>query len=149
MGLEVKIHDAQTSILRELLFVQSAGYADLQKPTGLSSDHFNFHITKLVALDLVEKVQRGQYRLSPRGKEYANKLDTDERTIERQPKVAVILALERMSRGKRQFLFQQRLKEICCPPPTRSPSDILVVIDGSLFSVVLDLSKGEEHDAAQ
>lgn len=110
MSLEVKIHDAQTSILRELLFVQSAGYAQLQKPTKLTSDHFNFHISKLVALELVEKVARGQYRLTPKGKEYANKLDTDDHTIERQPKSAVILAIEQEQNGKRTFLFQERLK---------------------------------------
>lgn len=110
MSIEVKIHDAQTSILRELLFVKEAGYAELQKPTGLSSDHFNFHITRLVELDLVEKVGRGRYRLTHKGKEYANKLDTDNKTIERQPKVAVLLAVEREVNGERQLLFQQRTK---------------------------------------
>ncbi len=110
MSLEVKIHAAQTSILRELLFLPHAGYSELQKPTGLSSDHFSFHIARLVDYGLVEKVSRGKYRLSPKGKEYANKLDTDSKTIERQPKVAVLLAIEREFRGQRQLLFQERLK---------------------------------------
>ena len=106
MAYEAKIHDAQTSILRELLFRPAAGYAELQKPTGFSSDHFNFHIARLVEIGYVQKVTRGKYRLTPRGKEYANKLDTDQNTIERQPKSAVILAIERG--GK--WLFQERLK---------------------------------------
>lgn len=110
MSHEVKIHDAQTSILRELLFVPEATYAELQKPTGLSSDHFNFHIGRLVDLKLVEKKERGRYRLAHKGKEYANKLDTDNKTIERQPKVAVLLAVERELDGKMQLLFQQRTK---------------------------------------
>jgi 8-oxo-dGTP pyrophosphatase MutT (NUDIX family) len=110
MSIEVKIHEAQTSILRELLFVQQAGFAELQKPTGLSSDHFNFHIARLVELHLVEKVARGKYRLTHKGKEYANKLDTDNKTIERQPKVAVLLAVEREVKGEKQLLFQQRTK---------------------------------------
>jgi 8-oxo-dGTP pyrophosphatase MutT (NUDIX family) len=110
MSLEVEVHGAQTSILRELLFVKDAGYAQLQKPTGLTSDHFNFHIARLVNLGLVEKVARGKYRLSHRGKEFANKLDTDERKIERQPKVAVILAAEREVKDSKQYLFQERLK---------------------------------------
>lgn len=110
MSLDIKIHDAQTSILRELLFVTGAGYAELQKPTGLASDHFNFHIARLVDLALVEKVERGHYRLTARGKEYANKLDTDNKTVERQPKVAVLLAIERRANGKRELLFQERLK---------------------------------------
>jgi 8-oxo-dGTP pyrophosphatase MutT (NUDIX family) len=110
MSLELELHGAQASILRELLFVQEAGFAQLQKPTGLTSDHFNFHIARLIVTGLVEKVSRGHYRLTPRGKEFANKLDTNERKIERQPKVAVILAVRREVGGERQFLLQERLK---------------------------------------
>jgi 8-oxo-dGTP pyrophosphatase MutT (NUDIX family) len=110
MSLEVTIHAAQTSILRELLFHPEAGYAKLQQPTGLTSDHFNFHIARLVDIGLVEKVSRGKYRLTPRGKEYANRLDTDNNTVERQPKSAVIFALARQHKGQRQYLFQERLK---------------------------------------
>jgi ADP-ribose pyrophosphatase YjhB (NUDIX family) len=110
MSLEVKIHEAQTAILRELLFRPSAGFAELQKSTKFTSDHFSFHVTRLVELNLVEKIENGKYALSSRGKEYANKLDTDSNTIERQPKTAVILALERTHKGEKQFLFQERLK---------------------------------------
>ena len=106
MAYEAKIHEAQTKILRELLFRPSAGYAELQKPTALTSDHFNFHITRLVEIGYVEKVSRGKYKLTPKGKEYANKLDTDQNEIERQPKSAVILAVYDGSK----FLFQKRLK---------------------------------------
>jgi 8-oxo-dGTP pyrophosphatase MutT (NUDIX family) len=106
MAYEAKIHEAQTKILRELLFRPSAGYAELQKPTKLTSDHFNFHISRLVEIGYVEKVARGKYKLTLRGKEYANKLDTDQNEIERQPKSAVILAIRRGD----EFLFQERLK---------------------------------------
>ncbi len=99
-------------ILRELLFHPSVSFAKLQKITGMSSDHFNFHLQKLVELKLVEKVSRGTYSLSPRGKEYANKLDTDSNTVERQPKTAVILAVERLKEdGTKEYLFQERLKQ--------------------------------------
>jgi ADP-ribose pyrophosphatase YjhB (NUDIX family) len=111
MSLEINIHDAQMVILRELLFHPSVGFAKLQKITGMSSDHFNFHLQKLVELQLVEKVSRGTYSLSPRGKEYANKLDTDSNTVERQPKSAVILVIERTVKGEKQYLLQERLKQ--------------------------------------
>lgn len=111
MSLEVNIHDAQMAILRELLFHPSVGFAKLQKLTGMTSDHFNFHLQKLIELKMVEKVSRGTYTLTPRGKEYANKLDTDSNTIERQPKTAVILAIERKNGGKTEYLFQERLKQ--------------------------------------
>ncbi len=108
--MEVTIHAAQTSILRELLFRPQAGYAELQKPTGLTSDHFNFHIKRLVEIGFVDKVKTGVYKLTSRGKEYANKLDTDQNTIERQPKVAVLLAITRKRNGQTEYLFQERLK---------------------------------------
>lgn len=111
MSHEVKIHDAQTAILRELLFLPEAHFSDLQRPTGLASDHFNFHIQRLLDLGLVERVSRGAYRLTPKGKEHANKLDTDNNTIERQPKAAVLLAVEREHNGKTEYLFQERLKQ--------------------------------------
>lgn len=108
MSLDIKVHDAQTAILRELLFHPHAGFAQMQKPTGLTSDHFTFHIARLVELGLVQKINRGQYALTHKGKEYANKMDTDNNTIERQPKVAVLLIIERQD-GR--VLAQQRLKQ--------------------------------------
>jgi 8-oxo-dGTP pyrophosphatase MutT (NUDIX family) len=111
MSHEVKLNQAQTSILRELLFRPQAGYAELQKPTGLGSDHFNFHIKRLVELGLVAKTKDGQYKLSTAGKEYSNKLDTDTNTVERQPKIAVIIITERLNAaGETEYLFHQRLK---------------------------------------
>ncbi len=108
MSHEAKIHEAQTAILRELLFHPSAGFAQLQKPTGLDSDHFKFHIARLVQLEYVAKTGEGKYTLTTRGKEYANRLDTDRNTIEKQPKLSVVLVIEN-NEGK--FLQQERLKQ--------------------------------------
>lgn len=108
MSHQVKIHSAQTSILRELLFHTDAGFAELQKPTGLDSDHFKFHIARLVDLGYVKKLANGTYTLSTSGKEHANKLDTDTHTVERQPKLSVGLIIEN-SDGR--YLSQQRLKQ--------------------------------------
>jgi ADP-ribose pyrophosphatase YjhB (NUDIX family) len=111
MAHEVQVHQAQTAILRELLFVDSAGFAALQKPTGLTSDHFKFHIARLVELEYVEKLDSGQYRLSGKGKEYASKLDTDSNTIEKQPKSSVILVVEKVGAdGRSLFVVQERRK---------------------------------------
>lgn len=110
MSHEIKLHKAQTSILRALLFQPVATFANLQQPTELTSDHFNFHITRLVDLGFVEKVKRGTYKLSAAGKEYANRLDTDSNTMERQPKSAVIFGLRREKDGTTEYLFQERRK---------------------------------------
>ena len=109
MSHEVQIHEAQTKILRELLFLPESNFAGLQKVSGLESDHVKFHIKRLVELGYVEK-QGVKYRLSIKGKEYANKLDTDAGVIERQPKVAVLLIVERDHDGEKQYLLQERRK---------------------------------------
>src|SRR5258708_4014661 len=112
MSHEIKIHDAQMSIIRALLFQPHAGFSELQKSTGLDSDHFKFHIAKLVELGLVQKIKPGLYRLSIKGKEYANKLDTDTNTVERQAKISVIITgwQQRAGTKELEFLVQQRLK---------------------------------------
>lgn len=110
MSYEPAIHETQTLILRHLLFVPDAGFAELQKQTGLTSDHFNFHIKKLVEVGYVQKYS-GDYSLTSRGKEYANRMDTDENEIEKQPKVSVALIVERMNGDRREFIVQQRLKQ--------------------------------------
>lgn len=109
MSHEVQIHDAQTKILRELLFLPATNFAELQKVSGLESDHAKFHIKRLVELGYVEK-EASKYRLTIKGKEYANKLDTDAGVIERQPKVAVLLIVEREVDGRKEYLVQERLK---------------------------------------
>lgn len=110
MSYEPNAHPAQVAIMRHLLFTPKAGFAELQKATGLSSDHFTFHIKKLTDELYIEKTDK-IYKLSHKGKEYANRLDTDENEIEKQPKVSVAITLEREGAGgEREFLFQQRKK---------------------------------------
>lgn len=110
MSYEPKTHPAQVLILRHLLFTPQSAFARVQKATDLTSDHFNFHIKKLIEEGYVEKTGR-EYKLTHRGKEYANRMDTDENEIEKQPKVSVALIVERKNaKGEREFLFQQRKK---------------------------------------
>jgi len=110
MSYESNPHTTQTNILRHLLFTTGASFAELQKDSDLTSDHFTFHIKKLVESGYVEKTDT-VYRLSPAGKEYANRMDTDENEIEKQPKVSVVVVLERERNGQREFIAQQRLKQ--------------------------------------
>ncbi len=110
MSYEPDVHKVQSSILRALLFAPNAGFAELQKTTELTSDHFTFHVKKLMAAGLVTKAD-GKYTLTPGGKEYANRMDTDENEIEKQPKVSVALIVERQHGNRREFIVQQRLKQ--------------------------------------
>lgn len=111
MSHEVDIHSAQTAILRELLFHPSANFATLQKTTGLDSDHFKFHIKRLLELGYVEKTDNSHYTLTIKGKEYSNKLDTDSNTMERQTKTAALLIVAREKDGETEILVQERLKQ--------------------------------------
>jgi ADP-ribose pyrophosphatase YjhB (NUDIX family)/predicted transcriptional regulator len=107
MSYEPEAHVAQAAILRHLLFVPGAAFAALQKQTNLSSDHFNFHIKKLIETGYIEKNEE-LYQLTRSGKEYANRMDTDDNTIEKQPKLSVAVIVEN-DRGEQ--LAQQRLKQ--------------------------------------
>lgn len=110
MSYEPETHPLQSVILRKLLFVKNAAFSELQKETEVTSDHFNFHIKKLANEGFIEKKDTG-YQLTHKGKEYANRMDTDENEIERQPKVSVAITIERKNlAGEREFLFQQRKK---------------------------------------
>lgn len=55
MSYESQAHTAQVEIMRHLLFKPQAAFAELQKQTGLSSDHFTFHVKKLIQEGYVEK----------------------------------------------------------------------------------------------
>ena len=89
----------------------AARFAELQKASGLESDHVKFHIKQLVKLGYINKIGNA-YQLSVIGKEYANKLDTDAGVIERQPKVAVLLVVEQYNPKTHmvEYLLQKRLK---------------------------------------
>lgn len=107
--MEIKIHDFQISILRELLFKPKARFSDLNK-VDVTNDHFNFHLKHLIKEGLVVK-QDGKYSLTVEGKEFANRMDTDSLKLEKQGKVAVALHAVRKTNDVTEYLVHQRLKE--------------------------------------
>lgn len=110
MSYESTIHEAQSAILRTLLFKPTANFAELQKTTNLTSDHFTFHVKKLVESGYVQKSD-DHYTLTQAGKEFANRMDTDKNIIEKQPKLSVLMLIEREQNGTTEYLMQQRLKQ--------------------------------------
>src|SRR3989344_4878566 len=107
--MELKIHDFQISILRELLFKPNARFRDL-KTVDVTNDHFTFHVNRLIQEGLITK-SNGKYSLSDQGKEFANRIDTDALQLERQSKLTVAMHTVRSSHGKREYLVHHRLKE--------------------------------------
>lgn len=107
--MEIKIHDFQISILRELLFKPSARFRDLKK-VDVTNDHFTFHVNHLIKEGLIIK-ENGRYSLSDQGKEFANRMDTDALKLERQAKLGVALHAVRKIGNKTEYLVHKRLKE--------------------------------------
>lgn len=103
------LHKIQMLILRELLFKPNSTFTKLNIQ-GLTSDHFSYHINTLIKDKYVEK-KNGKYSLTPKGKEYANQMDTDEALIEKQPKIAVIIVGIKEEGGIKKLLIQERTKE--------------------------------------
>jgi 8-oxo-dGTP pyrophosphatase MutT (NUDIX family) len=106
MSYEPDPHAVQMKILRYLLLSPNATFAKLRKDADMQSDQFTFHIKKLMNVGYVTK-DSSLYTLTRAGKEYANRMDTDENVIEKQPKLSVVLVIEN---DKGQMLQQERLK---------------------------------------
>lgn len=103
------LHQIQMLILRSLLFNPNSRFSELNIK-GLSNDHFSYHINTLMDMNLVEK-KDGKYSLTSKGKEFANRMDTDQIQIEKQPKVAVMVIPYKYIKGKKHILIQERTKE--------------------------------------
>jgi len=107
--MDIKIHEFQISILRELLFKPEARFRDLKK-VDVTNDHFTFHINHLIKEGLIIK-QNGRYSLTDQGKEFANRMDTDALKLERQAKLAIAIHAVRKNKGVTEYLVHRRLKE--------------------------------------
>lgn len=107
MSYEANAHENQMTILKHLLLRPHAGFAELQKTIDTESDAANFHIKQLMHAGYVKKDEAGRYALTRHGKEYANRMDTDEKVLEKQPKLSVAIIIEN---NKGEMLAQNRLK---------------------------------------
>lgn len=110
MKTELQLHPVQAQILLRLLFTPEARFAELNT-TRLSNDHFAFHVKQLAGQGFIEKTTQGRYQLTTKGKEFANRFDTEKVTIERQAKLGVLVVCVDGSGKNRNFLVQQRLKQ--------------------------------------
>jgi predicted MarR family transcription regulator len=90
------LHPTQASILRELLFKKEARFSDLNI-TKMTNDHFTFHIRKLIKLELISKTKSSKYELTIKGKEFANRFDTDTATVEKQAKIGVLIIMTKIN----------------------------------------------------
>lgn len=108
MSYDPNGHATQMAMLKLLLLSPSAGFAQLQKAAGVTSDFANFHLKQLINTGYAHKDKDGKYKLTPSGKEYANRMDTAEKVLEKQAKLGAWIIVDD---GKGRFIAQQRLKQ--------------------------------------
>jgi ADP-ribose pyrophosphatase YjhB (NUDIX family) len=66
-------------------------------------------LRKLVKLDYVKKLESGRYQLTAKGKEYANSINEQFRWVEKQPKISILMVIERSGEdGEKVYLVQKR-----------------------------------------
>lgn len=109
MNTEINLHPIQAKILIRLLFHPHSRFSELNIDK-LPTDHFNFHLKQLVVSQLLIKTAN-LYNLSSKGKEFANRLDTDKNIYESQAKIGVLIVCHRSITNQTQFLVSQRLKQ--------------------------------------
>ncbi len=109
MARENEVHPVQADILMVLLFKQDARFKELNTK-GMSSDHFTFHVKKLLDDGYIEKTESDMYRLTRKGKEFANRFDTSTAQVERQAKISVRVVAVDDAADVRKYLLHQRLK---------------------------------------
>lgn len=106
------LHRAQISILSMLRHTPSARFSDLLQPTNMTSDIFKFHVRKLVSLGYIQKDAQGWYELTVAGKEFANNLNEPEQSLQKQPKLSVLIHVPQPGIGDEpRYLFQQRQRQ--------------------------------------
>ncbi len=105
-----EVHPIQGKILKVLLFQTTARFSDLN-PDKIPTDHFSFHLKSLLESELLKKLPGGQYGLTAKGKEFANRFDTEKIIIERQAKLSVAVVPVKKVGKKKYYLIHQRLKQ--------------------------------------
>ena len=108
--MQLELHPIQAKILTKLLFYPICRFTDLNVD-GIDSDRFNFHIKRLIELNVITKTDQGLYDLTTSGKELANRFDTDTHEIERQAKVAILIVGILIQDNIKRHLIQKRLKQ--------------------------------------
>lgn len=105
-----QLHPTQLAILKKLLFSPVLRYTDMKPSSKMDNNQFDFHLDSLITSGLVEKMDTG-YTLTPTGKEYANRMDTDEVKILQQAKLGARVGCVRTVNGVQEFLVYTRKKQ--------------------------------------
>jgi ADP-ribose pyrophosphatase YjhB (NUDIX family)/predicted transcriptional regulator len=99
----------QMHIINALTFKKEAKFSELNTE-NMPTDHFNYHLQKLIKDGLVLKNLEGKYELTQSGKKYSSQTDTYNLKIEKQAKIGVIPVCIKEENGQKFFLMHKRKK---------------------------------------
>lgn len=104
-----QLHHHQLAILNKLVFAPSLRYSQLKPSPDLENNLFDFHLDKLIALGYVSK-NSTNYILTPTGKEYSTRLDTQTVQIIKQAKLSAWMGVVRDTPTGQEYVVYTRLK---------------------------------------
>lgn len=105
-----QLHDIQLEILHKMLFADKLKYSEIKTDKEMENSQFVFHLDALIRLGYVSKLSTG-YELTPKGKDFANKIDSESKKIEHQTKTTTVLCAIREKNKEKEFLLYKRLKQ--------------------------------------
>lgn len=103
------LHNYQLEILKRLLFSESLRYTEMKPEQEMENNQFNFHLTQLMEKGYIQK-KASVYSLTTTGKEFANRIDTDDIKIKMQAKLSIWICCKRTTENGVEFLIGTRRK---------------------------------------
>ncbi len=84
MELNLLNHDVRKNIFKKLMYASGLSFSQLQD-SNIRSNHFNYHLNKLVKLGIIKKDEDGLYSLTNTGNELAIYVDLNDMGVHKQP----------------------------------------------------------------
>lgn len=103
-------HPIQLKILKKLIFTTGLRFSDLKIEPKVDNNQLAFHLERLKQEGFIAKSNE-LYILTPPGKEFAGRLNTEDVKIMRQAKIGARVACTRTQNGQMEFLIYTRKKQ--------------------------------------
>lgn len=105
------MHRAQVKTLDYLRRHKQGRFSRLADKADMTSDSYKFHLRRLAALGYVSKTEDGIYELTPTGKSYANRLNTETGLAKLDPKASMLLIITAVRDDVVYYLVQRRARQ--------------------------------------
>lgn len=105
-----QLHQLQREIIKKLIFSPTLRYMELKPNELIENNQFDFHLDRLISYGFIQKGDQG-YFLTPIGKEFSSRFDTDQVKIIKQAKISAWMACMRDTKKGYEFLIYTRLKQ--------------------------------------